>query len=150
MFGTSIALANKYDYHTEKFKLAYDFLRRLDLAVLQVGAVPLGQGVVAHIQHYTTSPARELKFETHKKFFDVQYMVSGIEMFGLADITDLEPEGEYILSNDIAYYKEPSYSGSILLREGDFIIVGPEEAHKPRCCVSSPCTIIKVVVKVPV
>lgn len=150
MFGTTILLGDHYDYHTEKFQLAYEFLRRPDLAVLPEGAVQLGQGVVAHIQHYNTSSPQTLKFETHKKFFDVQYMVSGVEMFGLVNSAYLEPDSEYHLGNDITFYKEPSYSGSLLMNEGDFIIVGPEEAHKPRCLAGSSQAVIKVVVKVPV
>ncbi|MHB8131406.1 MAG: YhcH/YjgK/YiaL family protein [Mobilitalea sp.] len=150
MFGTRISLVDKDDYHAEKFELAYQFLRRLDLADLPEGSVPLGLGVVAHVQHYSTTPASALKFETHEKYFDVQYMVSGMEMFGLVDYEGLDVDVEYNTGTDIAYYKEPSSFGSLLLCEGEFIIVGPEEAHKPRCCVDLPLAVIKIVVKVPV
>jgi YhcH/YjgK/YiaL family protein len=150
MFGTTIALAEKYDYRSEKFRIAYDFLRRTDLIELPDGSIPLGQGIVANIQHYTTSPADVLKFETHDKYFDVQYIVSGSEMLGVADRADLEPDGTYNSPSDISFYKEPTYSGSILLHEGDFIVVGPEEAHKPRCAVEKPSAVKKIVLKVPV
>ncbi len=150
MFGAILPLVDKYDYHEEKFKLAYEFLRRPDLAAMAEGAIPLGQGVTAHIQHYVTSPARCLKFETHIKYFDVQYVVKGRERMGLADSHVLEAEGGYDADRDIAYYKEPELSGSLLLQEGSLIVVGPEEAHKPRCSAEEPCEVIKVVVKVPV
>ncbi len=39
-------------------------------------------------------------------------------------------------------------SGSVLLEEGDLIIVAPEDAHKPRCVAGVPCQVKKVVVKV--
>jgi biofilm protein TabA len=150
MFATNITLAEKYDYLSEKFKLAYEFLRRKDLEELSEGVIPLELGVAAHIQRYTTKPGSILKFETHDRYFDIQYMASGYEIFELADRDGLEPDGEYIEEKDISYYKEPVISGRVLLKKGDFIIVAPEEAHKPRCTVDIPLEVTKIVVKVPV
>jgi YhcH/YjgK/YiaL family protein len=50
--------------------------------------------------------------------------------------------------NDLIFYEEPGLSGSVLLEEGDLIIVAPEDAHKPRCVAGVPCHVKKVVVKV--
>ncbi len=150
MFGSRLPLVDKYDYHSEKFKLAYEFLRRPELTALAEGSISLGQGVTAHVQHYVTSPARCLKFETHLKYFDVQYVVRGRELISLTDNHELELEAGYDTDRDIIYYKEPEFCGNLLLQEGDLIVVGPEEAHKPRCSVGEPCEVIKIVVKVPV
>lgn len=150
MFGSTIELAEKYDYLSEKFKLAYEFLRRPDLEVLPESTITLGQGVIAHVQHYVTSASEMLKFETHKKYFDVQYIVSGIEAFQVADFSVMDVDEEYNPVKDITYYKEPDYYGTLVLKPGNFIIVSPEEAHKPRCNAGHPIAVIKIVIKVPV
>lgn len=51
---------------------------------------------------------------------------------------------------DLIFYEEPECAGSILLEEGDFIAVAPEDAHKPRCMAGVPHAVKKVVVKVAV
>ena len=154
MFEASINRISKYDYFAPKFLKAYEFLNRSDLVELPDGAIDLGDGVVAHVQHYTTQPKQFALFETHDKFFDVQYLVRGSELFGLAAREELVPDdlanNRVSQTNDIAFYKDPVYSGEVLLRPGDFIVVSPEEAHKPRCCVGEPASVIKIVIKVPV
>ena len=53
-------------------------------------------------------------------------------------------------TNDITFYEEPPLSGEVLLRARDFVILGPKDAHKPRCIADMPTAVIKIVVKVPV
>lgn len=154
MFACSLWDTQKYNYLEERFMIAYRFLQREDLAELPEGAVELENGIVAQIQHYTTSPQQELFYETHDRFFDVQYMVRGEELFGVLPRVGLVPNKEanekIQPGNDIFYYQQPDIDGSIFLREGDMIVVSPEDAHKPRCMVKEPKAVIKVVVKVPV
>jgi len=79
--------------------------------------------------------------------FDIQYMVSGREQFGVCKRDGLKVK-ERIEENDVIFYEEPEFSGSVLLEEGDLIIVAPEDAHKPRCAAGKPCDVKKVVVKI--
>ena len=82
MYATTIALAEKYNYLDDKFKAAYAWLRDTDIAALSAGSYPVCEGVTANVQEYTTFPASEGSFETHDKFFDIQYVISGKEQFG--------------------------------------------------------------------
>jgi len=150
MFYTSTGLAEKYNYLEEKFKTGYAFLRRTDLAELPAGPVDLGDGITANVQHYTTFSAADAKFETHEKYFDIQYVISGEEMFGIVSREGLEVDTPYDAEKDITFYKEPPACGSVLLREGDLVVVAPEDAHKPRCTVKEACPVKKIVIKVPV
>lgn len=148
MLFANSSIAEKYNYLEDKFTAAYRWLRETDLASLAVGSYPiLGDQVVANIQEYTTFPETEGYFETHEKYFDIQYVVSGIERFGVCKRDGLK-ERERIAENDLIFYEEPEFSGSVILKEGDLIVVAPEDAHKPRCQAGSPCPVKKVVVKV--
>ena len=76
-------------------------------------------------------------------------MVSGEEMFGVCKrdtLTVVQEKPE----NDLILYKEPEFSGEVYLKEGDLIVVAPEDAHKPRCAAGNPMAVKKVVVKVAV
>lgn len=43
----------------------------------------------------------------------------------------------------------PRHGGAVL-RDGDFVIVPPEDAHRPNCQANGPCVVRKIVVKVKV
>lgn len=141
----------KIQFESEKkFTLAFAFLRRGELKEMPEGWYELGEGVRASVQRYVTREAEELSFETHEKFYDVQYVVEGREFMGVSGRTGLLAKSEYDEENDITFYEEPELSGRVLLEAGDYIVLGPEDAHKPRCLAGEAMPVVKVVVKVPV
>ena len=150
MYSCNIKIATKYDYLSEKFRAGYKWLAETDIKALEVGAYKImGDDVIANVQSYTTEPAEKRKFEAHDEYFDIQYMVSGCENFGVCHreglkLTDSNP------AQDLYFFEEPEAFGMILLREGDLIVVEPEEAHKPRCAAGVPMQVKKVVIKVKV
>ena len=132
----------------EKFRAAYRWLAETDIKALPEGSYPIiGDKVIANVQEYTTEPKETRFFETHKLYFDIQYMVTGDEMFGVCKAEGLVLK-EAIEANDLYFYEEPAMSGEVLLKEGDLIVVAPEDAHKPRCAAGAPAAVKKVVVKV--
>lgn len=148
MFFSPLSLAKKYDYFGAKFEAAYKWLAETDLSSMPVGSYPVCDGVTANVQEYTTFPASESSFETHDKFFDVQYVISGKEQFGYCKRDGLVVKTPYDETNDITFYEEPALSGTVLLLPGDMIVVAPKDAHKPRLCADGPEFVRKVVVKV--
>lgn len=149
MLFCECSVVEKYNYLEEKFLCAYEWLQKTDLLSIKAGSYPImGNDVVANVQEYTTFPSDEGYFETHERFFDIQYMVSGIERFGIC-----KREGLVVRStdkaNDLILYEEPECSGNVILTPGDLVVVAPEDAHKPRCQAGEkPCAVKKVVVKV--
>ncbi|MBO4392796.1 MAG: YhcH/YjgK/YiaL family protein [Spirochaetales bacterium] len=151
MISSKNGLEYKYDFTSKKFRIAFDFLKRKDLADLPVGWIELGEGVRASIQRYTSFKWEENRFETHEKFFDVQYVIEGMELCGVCDRSECGKVAvSYNEDNDITFYDEPKHYGTVFLNAGDFIVLGPEDAHKPRCAAENQIPIKKVVIKVPV
>ncbi len=150
MLFANVSIADKYNYLEDKFLKAYKWLKETDIASLEVGSYPIdGDQVVANVQAYTTIPDAEARFETHDKFFDIQYVDSGIETFGVCKRDGLK-ETERNDANDVVFYEDPEFSGSVILQAGDLVIVAPEDAHKPRVQAGGPCDVKKVVIKVAV
>ena len=148
MLFCNVSIADRYDYLEEKFKVAYKWLAETAIKDLPEGFYPLmGDDVIAGVQEYTTSPWEERRFETHDLYFDIQFMVTGDEMFGICKRDGLR-EVDRIEENDVVFYEDPPMSGQVLLREGDLVVVAPEDAHKPRCAAGDPAPVKKVVVKV--
>lgn len=147
-FGT-IGEQYKYDFQADKFQLAFAFLNRKDLARLPEGWIPLESGVRASVQHYTTMEANTLSFETHERYFDIQYLVEGKEKVGICTRNGMDVKIPYDVDNDITFYEEPPIFGEVYLQKGDFIILTPEDAHKPRCVADKAMPVKKIVIKVP-
>jgi YhcH/YjgK/YiaL family protein len=150
MFNARNGSEYKYDFTEKKFQVAFELLKRKDLADLEPQWIELGEGVRASIQRYDSFAWNANRFETHEKYFDVQYVIEGSEYCGVCKRDGLKVAIAYDAENDITFYDEPEHSGKVLLDAGDFIVLGPEDAHKPRCAVDKPMPIKKVVVKVPV
>ncbi len=148
MFTGKIKEAAKYDYLAEKFKLGYKWLAENDVKSMTLGKYEIsGDDVFALVQSYETQPEKERKFETHDKYFDIQYMLEGSEMFGVCAREGLKLT-EDLKDEDVKFYEDPEIFGMVLLNEGEFIVVSTEEAHKPRCAAGKPAKVRKVVIKV--
>jgi biofilm protein TabA len=150
MFSTKIGVESKYDMNAPKFKTAYEFLKRPDLAALPEGWIELDNGVRASVQHYTTSSRGSLSFESHERFFDIQFMIEGQELIGVVSREGLIEKTPYAKADDCTLYKDPDFYGEVFLRPGDFVILAPEDVHKPRCAAGKPMAVKKIVCKVPV
>lgn len=150
MLLSNIAIAEKYNYLEEKFVKAYRWLAETDIMALEVGVYQIdGDKVYAQVQEYTTISPEEGSWETHEKFFDIQYVAEGREMFGVCKRSDLV-EKERFAERDLIFYEETDKYGFVYLDKGDAIVVAPEDGHKPRCHAGEPCYVKKVVVKVAV
>lgn len=143
-------IQNAVAQQEKKFEIAMAFLRREDLRELPEGWYELGEGVRASVQRYVSMEKETLSFETHDKFYDVQYVVEGREFVGVCSRKGLVVKKEYDEENDITFYEEPELSGWVLLEAGEYVVLSPEDVHKPRCLAGEAMPVVKIVVKVPV
>ena len=150
MFCSNVKIAEKYDYLAPKFKAAYKWLADANFSTLADGKYRvLGDDVIADVQTYTTQPVELRRFEAHDVHFDIQYIAEGEEFFGVSPrenlkISEAHPE------RDTFFFESPQKFTMILLREGDFVVVAPEDAHMPKCAVENPARVRKVVIKIKV
>ncbi len=151
MFASQLKIADKYDYLNEKFQKAYQWLKDNDIVNMEPGKYVIdGDQVYAMVQSYDTQPAENRHFETHEKYFDIQYVAEGIEKFGFCAREGLV-ERERIAENDLIFYENPDTPGWLILHPGEMAVVAPEDAHCPQCMAGdTPCRIRKVVIKVAV
>ncbi len=132
----------------KRLKAGFDYLLQTDLASVAPGTVKIdGDRVFAMHQEYNTKPRAQGFWESHRKYIDIQYVVSGVEHMGFANLQQLT-NGEYDASKDLIMHEG---SGSfVLLPAGMFTLLFPADAHMPQIAVESPHAVKKVVVKVAV
>jgi YhcH/YjgK/YiaL family protein len=132
-----------------RLEMALAFLARADLATLPLGRHDLEDGLFANVQEYVSTPPGEKNFEAHRAYFDVQFVVAGQELIQVAPLATCEAVTPFDEVNDYALYTCDAPLTTLVMRPGDWCVLGPEEAHKPGCALGEPTLMRKVVVKVP-
>lgn len=127
-------------------------LKNLDLVNLPLGWQDLEEGVRMNMMEFETSPAEEKKAEMHRKFIDIQLLISGEEMieYGLSE-PDLALYDEYRDEDDYQLTDKIEHKNELILQPNMFAIFLPYEPHKPGNAVGGQNKLLKkLVVKVPV
>lgn len=78
-------------------------------------------------------PERIPLFEFHRKFTDLQYIVSGDEEIDFIHIDDAVPEKAYDSESDAGFCRaaEDATVGRLWLHAGSFAVFEPQDAHSP-------------------
>lgn len=149
MLVSSLEHVGQNDYLSERMGKAFAFLEENDLAALPLGRNEIdGDDVFANVQEYETVPAADKDMEAHRRYYDVQFVVSGKELLQYAPLATSDPIGAFDEASDFGLYATPDGSSDVRLRAGDVAILAPEDAHKPGCAWGEPCAVRKIVVKV--
>lgn len=147
MIFDSIENSGLYFGLGEKFQKALEFLKNTDFENLPLDKIEIdGDNVFALPQKYVTKNESEGKWESHRKFIDIQYVVSGSENIGFVFedyLDELEPYNE---ERDVEFFSgDGDY---VQINEGEFAVFFPDDAHKPGLKVSENEEVFKIVVKV--
>jgi len=126
---------------------AFKYLAETDFSMIAPGKYVVdGNNIYAIVQQYETKPANEGKWEAHRKYIDIQYIVSGEEQMGYAHINSLRVSETYNEEKDCLFLEG---SGSMLhCKSGMFVLFAPDDAHMPCLADGAPSMVRKVVMKV--
>jgi YhcH/YjgK/YiaL family protein len=108
-----------------------------------------GERIFAIVQHYPSKTLQECRFETHRRYIDIQMLASGAELMDVRIVDGLTVQEPY--TPDIEFYRspEPGSYHSLLMMPGEAVILFPEDAHRPCVAIAGvPIAVHKVVVKV--
>lgn len=121
-----------------------EFLTSTDFSKLKDGKHIISDDLYVNVQTYKTK--QDADFEAHRLYADIQYIISGEEKIGVTNYTDCTTSIPYSAEADIEFLKGngPFYEMSV----GDFMILYPQDAHKPSITINTPTTVRKAVVKV--
>jgi len=135
---------------TPEFREAIAFLRRPDLPDLPDGKIAIdGERVFAILQRYRTASLDAPEFEYHRKYLDIQYVLSGEEIIGWAPAAHMTPLFDYSDGQDVCIgLMQPGTWSPVRLAAGQLAVLWPEDGHAPRIAAGTPCLVRKIVVKV--
>jgi len=108
-----------------------------------------GDNLFYMIQRYPTRNKEDMLFEAHKDHIDIQAIIDGEETIGYALTETLQVVEPY--KPDVMKCSDPPVFTEVKLAKGMFVILYPDDAHKP--CYDyhdGKSNVHKVVVKVKV
>lgn len=143
-------IENSLPYYTlhPKFKAAFEYLSQINIHSIPVGRHEVdGDSIYTLVQEYNTKLKEDGKWEAHRRYIDLQYVVQGAEGMGYANIHHLD-QGEYDASKDfLPLFGE---GDQVSLKSGCFVLLFPEDAHMPGMAIGEPAFVRKIVLKIAV
>lgn len=128
---------------------AVDYLKGLSVTEEDAGqTIVVNDDFYYMIQGYETKPVTKCRLESHRKYVDIQLMISGKEAMDLVDISRLSIEEHYNAETDMAFWKAPKQMSRISLTDGDCIVLYPEMAHRGAQDLDGQHHVLKIVGKV--
>jgi biofilm protein TabA len=94
----------------------------------------VGEDLFVIVESGATKPASEKRFESHRRYIDIQVNLAGPEVMEWAPANELSPVDDFKPDGDIRFYSEPAHAPArALVRPNEFTVFWPEDAHKPCC-----------------
>lgn len=111
----------------------------------------LGAGAFTIEQVYDTKPRSDGFFESHRKYIDIQVVVSGVEIMEVADLGRATVRQPYLEERDLIAYNDISTASALRVSAGEAAVFFPVDVHMPSLRAGATSTLVrKAVVKLPV
>lgn len=144
-----LSQAHRYHHLGPLWKLGFDFLQQLPADAPDERIELDGERLVAIVQSYETHDPATRFFENHRRYVDIQYIISGRETLYFTPVNTLTVDVPFNEAKDVTKYHLIPDAESVTLSVGKFMVLWQDEAHLPSCHVvaGQPEKIRKVVLK---
>jgi YhcH/YjgK/YiaL family protein len=129
----------------------YEALKFLQNATPDIapGVYQITPRVKAIVSEYETKPQNQNGYEAHRQYIDIQYLITGEEKINSLPLEYLKETKAYKQDIDAAFYEEANVRPQeLLMGNGYFAILYPQDGHMPQLTVTAPSMVKKVVIKV--
>lgn len=136
-----------YHKNQEQCKQAFFFLKETNLKIIAEGRIELdGKNLFVGVDKYQSKKKDETRYEAHKKYIDIQYVISGKEQIGITTLSNTELLEAYNQEKDVVFYS--SEKGDYpKAHPGNFFVFFPEDIHRPGIKTDDSILVKKLVVK---
>jgi len=141
--------AVSYFKQKERWDKAFTFLKENDLAKLEIKRYDIdGNNVYAPISEYLSKEDTVARYEAHRLYADIQYVISGRELIGVAPLAGLKDVlVPYDEAKDIEFMTVNTIK-NVPAAPDRFFLFFPSDIHRPGLKDGDNAPVKKAVVKV--
>ena len=132
----------------ERCLQAVNYLTQLGGEDLSLGTHVVSDGFFYNVIEYDTTGEVDKLYESHKRFVDIQMLISGEEMLQVIDIDRLLIAQPYDVDKDCVLYKPITNMSGTILRPGSIMILYPKDGHRSMSIGDKGCVVKKIVGKI--
>ena len=132
----------------EKLAEALAFMEGVKFDEMELGRHDINDDFFLLVQKYDSKEPTTARFESHKNYVDIQYVVEGKESIEIAPVSVMEVTESYIPERDVEFYADKEDAAKFVLTTGGYAILYPADAHKPGVRVGESVPVKKMVGKV--
>ena len=116
---------------------------------LSTGRHVLSDEIFVNFQDYQSLKVNPVGYETHKKYIDIQYAITGEEHIAVRQLSTLSITTPYNEERDVAFCEDDHKPYTdIKIGHGYFLILNSNDAHMPQLCETEPTPVKKAIAKV--
>lgn len=142
-----VQFAEQYHLNQPCWDKAFAYLKNTDLKKLANGRHAIdGDDVYAIVTEAPTKDYDKTAFESHRKYIDLQYIITGEENMAKSPVSSVVVSKPYDETTDLANY---TGEGKIYtVPTGTFILFFPTDAHRPNITPGGNKVVKKIVIKI--
>lgn len=157
------ALHRHFAAHPARWNTAFGFLSQFTrddvdkeqiIRDLHRGRINLSADVYVNIEDYMPKPVDLCRYESHRRYIDIQYVIQGCECIGLTRDTNLPVLAPYDENKDIVFYQYKPQQ-LLLADPTKYFVFFPTDLHAPGIKVAQDSAVTrtegcvtKIVVKI--
>ncbi|MBL9129224.1 MAG: YhcH/YjgK/YiaL family protein [Verrucomicrobiales bacterium] len=107
-----------------------------------------GEDIYVNVHGYDTLPPERCRYESHRRYVDLQYCIGGGELIDWQLASTLKPAGPFDVSKDLQFYEPGDSLTRLQMLPGSFAIFFPSDAHRPKRADGFRPSVSKLVIKV--
>ncbi len=146
IFG-SVKNLDQFSFLENSIKECFAYANTHDLKSFETGCHEIdGDRFFVNIVEYETTTAENRFWEAHKDYLDIHFMICGEEQIDLNFIQNMELK-EYVKKDDFLPM-DGDKNANVILRDNDFLVCYPCDAHRTAIAITEPKKIKKAIFKV--
>lgn len=107
-----------------------------------------GDKLFARTMRQDTGARDAFRWETHRNYVDLQYIVGGGEIIEWSAAAKLSPNVPYDAATDFQFYAPAPAEALLTMQDGLFVFLFPEDGHKPLVADGSNGWVHKIIAKI--
>ncbi|MDO3626293.1 YhcH/YjgK/YiaL family protein [Mucilaginibacter sp. BT774] len=143
----SVEFMRQYESDKALWDKVFAFLEDDKIKTMAPGKYPIdGDNAYAMISAGPPKKLEDVKWESHRKYIDLQYVISGKVRLGIASVAKATVTEPYSDSRDAANY---NVVGKYLIATPkEFFLFFPQDAHRPDIKIAGTDSLKKLVIKI--